>query len=69
MNALDGVRMPSPMAGQSALFPSYFAALSVPIDTLMTEHPTLTEHKPTSFFECLQFISALCMAASWLPDG
>ncbi|MEA2899137.1 MAG: hypothetical protein QOJ84_4752 [Bradyrhizobium sp.] len=69
MNALDGVRMPSPMAGQSALFRSYFAALSVPIDALMTEHPALTEHKPTTFFECLQFISALCMAASWLPDG
>ncbi|MGY8635334.1 hypothetical protein RAD15_22920 [Bradyrhizobium sp. 14AA] len=69
MNALDGARMPSPMAGQSALFRSYFGRLCEPIDELMAAHPTLTEHKPTNFFECLQFISALCRAASWLPDG
>ncbi len=57
------------MAGQSALFRSCFGWLCEPINELMAAHPTLTEHKPTNFFECLQFISALCRAASWLPDG
>jgi hypothetical protein len=69
MSALDGNRMLSPMAGQAQLLNSYYAKLSVPIDELMAAHPTLTEHRPNSFFECLQFISALCVATTWLPDG
>jgi uncharacterized protein YycO len=69
MSALDGDRMPSPMAGQAALLSGYYAKLAVPIDELMAEHPTLTEHRPNSFFECLQFISALCVAMSRFPDN
>lgn len=69
MSALDGARMPSPMAGQSALLRSYHTALAVPIEALMTEYPALTEHRPTSFFESLKFISGLCLAARRFPDG
>jgi hypothetical protein len=69
MSALDGNRMPSPMAGQAPLLNSYYTELSVPIDGLMAAHPTLTEHRPNSFFECLQFISALCVAMARFPDN
>ncbi|NEV75916.1 hypothetical protein DYI24_02505 [Rhodopseudomonas sp. BR0C11] len=69
MSALDGVRIPSPLAGQSALFRSYFNTLSAPIAELLAAHPTLTECEPTTFFELLEFISSLCRATSRLPDG
>jgi uncharacterized protein YycO len=69
MSALDGDRTPSLMGGQSKLMNSYYLQISVPIDQLMARHQTLTEHRPNSFFECLKFVSSLCMAASWLPDS
>jgi hypothetical protein len=68
MSALDGDRVPSPMAGQAELLFGYYSALLAPIDELMAAYPGLLSIRPTSFFQCLNMIGALCFAVSQLPD-
>jgi hypothetical protein len=68
MSALDGDRRPSPMAGQAKLLNTYYSALSVPIDDLMATYPGLIGPRPSSFFECLLFISTMCLGVRELPD-
>lgn len=69
MSALDGDRAVSPLAGQAKLLNSYYAKLSPPISEFLAQYPMLIDRKPTSFFECVEFIIAACVAVSWLPDG
>lgn len=68
MSALDGDRMPSPMAGQAKLLFGYYSALLAPIDELMAAYPGLLSFRPTSFFQCLDMIGALCFEVDKLPD-
>ena len=69
MSALDGDRRLSPFAGQAQLLNSYYAKLSVPIGELIARHPALASYRPTTFFECVQFIPSLCAAAKRFPQG
>ncbi|VIO68830.1 hypothetical protein CI1B_23790 [Bradyrhizobium ivorense] len=68
MSALDGDRRPSPMAGQAKLLFEYYSALLIPIDALMATYPGLLSFRPTSFFQCLDMIGALCFEVDKLPD-
>ncbi|MDP3692136.1 hypothetical protein [Bradyrhizobium sp.] len=68
MSALDGDRQPSPMAGQAKLLNGYYLALSVPIDELMAAYPGLIGPRPSSFFECLRFISTMCLGVREMPQ-
>jgi len=69
MSALDGDRRLSPFAGQAQLLNSYYTRLSGPIGELIARHPAFASHRPTSFFECVQFIPSLCAAAKRFPQG
>jgi uncharacterized protein YycO len=69
MSALDGDRQPSPLDGQATLLNSYYEQLSIPIMELIDRHPPLAEHRPTSFFECIEFIRGLMWAVRRFPAG
>jgi hypothetical protein len=69
MSALDGDRQLSPFSGQAFLLNSYYEAISAKIAELLERHPTLATRPPVSFFECLPFINALCVASKRLDDG
>jgi hypothetical protein len=69
MSAFDGDRQPSPFDGQAALLNSYYVKLSIPITELINRHPALAEHRPTSFFDCIDLIRDLMSAVRRLPAG
>jgi hypothetical protein len=69
MSALDGDRIASPMAIQTALFGSYYAIVGPRIRSFIASHPSFGYRNPVSFFECLTFIIDALVACNKSPHN
>lgn len=67
MNALDGDRMPSPLAGQTKLFNGYHAKLSPLIQAFLNQYPDFPSQKLDSFTDCIDFIITTLAVVRRLP--